>query len=149
MSLPPHSADVESDGPAPGPSPRRAGWPTWGIVLVLLGPLAIVVPVVAHAFITSGQRDDREAAVKYGLHTIQVGVDLWASMHTGTYPDPSRVDQVGLASYVDEWPVNPYTGAPMARGTAAGDFSYAVGPGGASFKLVGWGRNGAAFITLP
>ena len=90
-----------------------------------------------------------ESAVKEGIHSIQVGVQSWAIDHGDAYPRPSRVSESGLRSYVDVWPTNPYTGLPMAQGTAPGDFAYTLAPDRSSFELTGMGEAGQPIITVP
>jgi len=88
------------------------------IVIIVIGILAaIAVPVYA------GQRDKaKDAAVKEGVHTIQIGVVAYAADHHGAYPateyvtftaDPG-LDNLGNR-YLDTWPRNPWTGEPMAN----------------------------------
>jgi hypothetical protein len=90
-----------------------------------------------------------ESAVREGIHSIQVGVQSWAVDHGAAYPDPSRVSESGLRSYVDIWPTNPYTGLPMSQGTAPGDFTYMLTPDGGSFELTAMGEAGQPIITVP
>lgn len=56
--------------------------------------------------------EDAANAVTEGIHSIQIGVWSWAVDNMDQYPDPSQVTASGLASYVDSWPTNPYTGQP-------------------------------------
>ena len=86
-------------------------------------------------------------AVKEGIHNIQVGVQSWAVDHGSVYPDASVVTSAGLASYVDNWPTNPWTGKPMAPGTAAGDYTYTQLNGGKIFRLAGHLSNGVDFVV--
>ena len=85
-----------------------------------------------------GQRDKaKEAAVREGVHSIQVGVQSWAVDHGDAYPDASQVDASGLAGYVDMWPANPFTDLPMDQGSGPGQFSYEVGATG--FRITAYG----------
>jgi type II secretory pathway pseudopilin PulG len=88
-------------------------------------------------------------AIAEGIHSIQVGIESYAIDHNGAIPATAEVTQVGLGTYVDSWPVNPYTGLPMTQGTGQGDFAYSASPGGHSFELTGYGDNGVALITVP
>ena len=54
----------------------------------------------------------------------------------------------GIASYVDPWPVNPYSGQPMKPGTQPGDFIYEQLNGGAGYKLTGYISDGLTY-TVP
>jgi len=102
----------------------------------------------------SSQQDvpAKEAAVRDGIHAIQVAVFLASGgfdrTRADTFPDPGLVSPSGLKRYLDFWPKNPYTGRPMTQGTGAGDFRYALGPGGTSCRLVGFGANGKILITV-
>ena len=89
------------------------------IVVIIIGVLAaIAIPVYA------SQRDKaKEAAVKEGVHVIQVGVVSYVADHSGAYPATEYVtctpadktaDNLGNR-YVDTWPRNPWTGKPMAN----------------------------------
>jgi len=99
------------------------------IVIIIVGVLAaIAIPMYLD------QRDKaKDASVKEGTHSIQVGVQTFAVDHNDLYPDPMFVDPYGdpddpdqLAHYVDVWPKNPWTGDPMTDQVSwsQGDFSY-------------------------
>jgi type II secretory pathway pseudopilin PulG len=117
-----------------------------GIVVTVssLFLLAVAVP----AFLD--QRDKaKDSAVKEGIHSIQVGIQIYAVDNDDAYPDPAMVSESGLASSVDFWPTNPYTGLPMTQGTGQGDFRYTVSEDGRSFQVTGYGKGGEAIITVP
>ena len=89
------------------------------IVVIIIAILAaIAIPVYL------GQRNKaKEAAVKEGVHTIQVGVMSYAADNSGAYPATEYVtytpsdktaDNLGN-KYLDTWPNNPWTGKPMAN----------------------------------
>jgi len=89
------------------------------IVVIIIGILAaIAIPVYL------GQRNKaKEAAVKEGVHTIQVAVMSYAADNGGAYPATDYVtytpsdktaDNLGN-KYLDTWPNNPWTGKPMAN----------------------------------
>ena len=88
-----------------------------------------------------------DVGVKEGIHAIQVGIQSWSVDHGDRYPDASVVTQAGLAFYVDNWYPNPWTGKPMAPGTAAGDYVYTQLDGGKYFKLAGRLSNGTDFVV--
>lgn len=61
------------------------------------------------------------------MWSIQVAVVTCAADHNDLDPDPSQVAADGeLASYLDAWPDDPWTGAPMAHTEeySRGDFQY-------------------------
>jgi type II secretion system protein G len=87
------------------------------IVIIVIGILAaIAIPAYA------AQRDRaKDAAVKEGSHLIQTAVMTYAADHGGAYPateyvtytpDDASADNLGNR-YLDTWPRNPWTGAPM------------------------------------
>jgi type II secretory pathway pseudopilin PulG len=132
------------------PAHARTPKPAWAIVLIVVGALvtiggcaAIVVPTFS-----SQQSKAKESSVEEGIHSIQIAVQSYAVDNGDVYPDQDLVSASGLASYAGSWPTNPYTGEPMAQGFKPGDFTYAVGPGGAWFRLVGYGEDGREVISV-
>jgi hypothetical protein len=127
-----------------------------GTALSLVGILiaALTIPLLIHQSETmfldqSSDRVDESAAIRESVHSIQVGVESWAIDHGDAYPAATRVSESGLASYVDVWPTNPYTGLPMAQGTAPGDFTYTVTPDRRSFRMTALGEDGQPLIVVP
>jgi type II secretion system protein G len=117
------------------------------IVIIIIGILAaIAIPMFL------GQRDKaKEAAVKGGVHNIELGIGSYAVDHGDTYPTTGNVHKStlvdGVVPYVDNWPNNPWTGAPMDEGTAEGDYVYTQVSD--TFTLVGLGKSSAHVITAP
>ena len=79
------------------------------IVIIIIGILAaIAIPMFLN------QRSKaKDAAVKEGIHSIQIGVQSYAVDNNDTYPaaiatSAVLVDASGKA-YVDNWPKNPFT----------------------------------------
>jgi hypothetical protein len=80
---------------------------------------------------------------------LQTGVITWSTNNNNLYPMPADVTQTGgVASYVNPWPANPYTGQPMKPGTQPGDYTYEQLNGGAGYKLTGYISNGLTY-TVP
>ena len=104
------------------------------IVIIVIGILAaIAIPMYV------SQKDKaKDAAVKEGVHIIQIGVMSYVTDH-GAYPateyvtyTPNDTQANNLGNrYLDTWPKNPWTGKPMANtGSAAlfnTDFSSMAG----------------------
>jgi hypothetical protein len=85
-----------------------------------------------------------EAKVKTGVRTIVGGIQKYARANN-TYP--VTASEAVLAKYVPRWPVNPFTGAPMANNETAGDYHYEVTAD--SFSIIGFGAEGNVVISLP
>jgi hypothetical protein len=142
---------VQPLGGGQTPPRQRRGMPAWAIVLIAVGVLILVLVGVVAAIVVPtqlGQNDeDREVAVKEGIHSIQSGVRSWAADNADEYPDPLLVSAFGLWDYVDEWPRNPYTNQPMSAGTEPGQFTYELAADH-GFVLIGYGEDGPV-ITVP
>jgi type IV pilus assembly protein PilA len=125
------------------------------IVIIIIGILAaIAIPMFLN------QREKaKEAGVKEGVHSVQVGVETYAVDHNDMFPPAAGVDVGGaVGQLVDIWPDNPFDNTPMANAAVntEGDYTYAgVGAANAAgefpgFTLRGWGANGTtAVITVP
>ena len=121
------------------------------IVIIIIGILAaIAIPMFL------GQRDKaKEAAVKEGVHSIQIGVQSYAVDYNDSYP--GAVSEAGFGKtgtvgvYVDNWPKDPWGSgtAYMAQGTSVGNFNYIVGTGQTSFTLTGIGKGNKVVISVP
>jgi type II secretion system protein G len=113
------------------------------IVIIIIGILAaIAIPMFL------GQRDKaKESAVKEGVHSIQIGVQSYAVDNGDLYPAATLTTAV-LGSYVDNWPKNPWSNAPMADRSSQGDFVYGQS-GQTTFSIIGHGKNNTPVITVP
>jgi prepilin-type N-terminal cleavage/methylation domain-containing protein len=116
------------------------------IVIIIIGILAaIAIPMFL------GQRDKaKESAVKEGVHSIQIGVQSYAVDSQDQYPTAGNVTSTTMASYVDNWPKNPWSagvGMAQAGSQSTGNYNYTVS-GTTQFSLVGYGKT-KAVITVP
>ena len=112
------------------------------IVIIIIGILAaIAIPMFL------GQRDKaKEAAVKEGVHSIQIGVQSYAVDNNDNYP--ANASQATLGSMVDNWPKNPWTNVAMSTAaTTMGDMNYTETS--TAFQLIGYGKGPKAVITVP
>jgi len=117
------------------------------IVIIIIGILAaIAIPMFL------GQRDKaKAAAVKGGVHNIELGIASYAVDSGDVYPATGAVSKATLVyasvPYVDNWPQNPWTGIDMAEGTTQGNYVYTRVSD--TFTLVGLGKNAVHVITAP
>jgi len=112
------------------------------IVIIIIGILAaIAIPMFLN------QRDKaKDATTKGGVHNIELGTASYGIDHADTYPATGTVNGTSLASYVDNWPQNPWTGNPMKDGTGQGDYTYTLLTPG-SFTIVGHLSGGQGFTV--
>ena len=98
------------------------------IVIIIIGMLAaIAIPM----FLSQRERA-KDAAVKGGVHEIELGIGSYAVDHHDVYPGAGLVSVAGLVdasgdSYVRPWPENPWSGLAMEQVAAPdkGDYTYA------------------------
>jgi hypothetical protein len=92
---------------------------------------------------------DADQQVIDAIVKLQTGVITWATNNNNLYPTPIDVSETGgVATYVNPWPTNPYTGQPMKPGTQPGDYTYEQLNGGAGYKLTGYISKGLTY-TVP
>jgi hypothetical protein len=75
--------------------------------------------------------------VQAGGLLIQNYIDKYGMAHEFVFPDKAVVKKGGgLPDATLMWPANPWTGKTMGPGTARGTYTYTLGAGGTSYKLV-------------
>jgi prepilin-type N-terminal cleavage/methylation domain-containing protein len=115
------------------------------IVIIIIGILAaIAIPMFL------GQRDKaKEASVKEGIHSIQIGVQSYAVDYNDTYPATGQVSSTTMGSFVDIWPKDPWgTGGPMSANSATQGNSFYTGAT-STFTLVGYGKGNKVVLSVP
>ncbi|MEE4276140.1 MAG: hypothetical protein V2J16_09795 [Thermoleophilia bacterium] len=86
--------------------------------------------------------------VRAAITRLQVGVLSWAADHGGLFPPVNAVTAAGeVGAYVDPWPTNPFTGAPMQPGSAAGDYTYEQLDAGQTYRLTGYLSDGVTVVV--
>jgi len=93
------------------------------IVIIIIGILAaIAIPMFLNQ-----RAKAKDASVKEGVHSIQIGVQSYAVDNNDSYPPVATVTKPNMTSWVDNWPNNPFAAAAntaMANSSAKGDFAY-------------------------
>ncbi len=115
------------------------------IVIIIIGILA----AIAIPMFLSQRNKAKDASVKEGIHSIQVGIQSYAVDNNDTYPAAAQVSNTTLAGYVDNWPKNPFgpTAATyMAEGSGQGQYNYTT-PASNTFRLVG--HMTSTNVTVP
>jgi prepilin-type N-terminal cleavage/methylation domain-containing protein len=104
------------------------------IVVIIIGILA----AIAIPMFLSQRNKAKDASVKEGIHSIQVGIQSYAVDNNDAYPAATTVSNTTLAGYVDNWPKNPFSSssAPMSEGAGQGFYNYTT-PASNTFQLVG------------
>jgi type IV pilus assembly protein PilA len=103
------------------------------IVIIIIGILAaIAIPMFLNQ-----RTKAKNSAVEEGIHSIQIGLQSYAVDNSDSFP--ATCTQGGLASFVDNWPDNPFetAGTPMSEGTGDGFYNYEVSADNDSFGLEG------------
>jgi len=83
----------------------------------------------------------RDEAAKAGLLAIETGVKAYVAEHQVAPPQAGAAE---LGGYVNPWPTNPWTDAPMSSGSAPGDYTYR-NLGGDGYSIVGHLSSGESF----
>ena len=91
------------------------------IVIIIIGILAaIAIPMFLNQ-----RAKAKDASVKEGVHSIQIGIQSYAVDNNDSYPP--TVSSGALGSWVDNWPNNPFAATantPMTNTDSKGNFVY-------------------------
>ncbi len=87
------------------------------IVIVIIGILAaIAIPMFLNQ-----RAKAKDAGVKEGVHSIQVGIQSWAVDNNDIYPDTvdktvatTNGNLTAVGTMIDQWPSNPFAAAGTA-----------------------------------
>ena len=110
------------------------------IVIIIIGILAaIAIPM----FLNQRQKA-KDAGVKEGVHTIQVGIQSYAVDTNDVYP-PTVGVVAAITPNVDTWPQNMHAGGDMANTGTLGNFTYVNG--GTDYTLTGTLANAKIFTA--
>ncbi len=83
--------------------------------------------------------------IRTSTDMVASALDMYASDNSGTYPP--MADQAMLGNYVNPWPTNPVTGAPIADSLSVGDFSYTVMANNIGYVLAGHLSDGTDYLV--
>ena len=127
------------------------------IVIIIIGILAaIAIPM----FMNQRQKA-KDATVKEGLHSVQIGIESWSIDHNANYPDTGNIgagvaEAVGVGlERLSPWPKDPYAAdatTPMSEGVTAGHFDYVAVASGAvnsGYTLKAFGAGDAPVLAYP
>jgi len=141
---------ADLDDAKPVPHRRR-------VILIVSAIIAAALAALLIAFLAGAptpllsdpvENTPSNSAVKDGILSIQEGIEGYRA-DAGEYPADYVVNKKFLGPYVFDWPENPYTHAPMRRGTESGDYDYTCAADRASYSLTGYGEGGKAVIAVP
>ena len=111
------------------------------IVIIIIGILAaIAIPMFLNQ-----RTKAKNASMKEGIHSIQIGVQSYAVDFNDTYPTGTDVNFL-KGSYVDNWPQNAFSTGDMVAAASQGNYQYSQASG--SFKLIGQGDTAANNFTV-
>jgi type II secretory pathway pseudopilin PulG len=123
-------------------------------LLIVIVIIAILAAIAIPLYLIQVNKA-RDASVKAGVYSIEVGIQSYAADKDGRYPTDFTNGLYGPSgsggSYLDTWPNNPYTsaGTPMANDTSLGDYQYSQAgtPAGSNYTLQGNLNGGKSFAV--
>ncbi len=101
------------------------------IVIIIIGILAaIAIPMFLNQ-----RTKAKDAGVKEGVHSLQIGVQSVAVDDNDVYPLTDDM-AAAVAAELDPWPNNPFTNVAMENDGELGNFTY-VSADGTDYSLLG------------
>ena len=117
------------------------------IVIVIIGILAaIAIPMFLNQRVKA-----KDAAVKEGVHSIQIGIQSYAVDNNDVYPIATAVEKTGaVGAQVDGWPNDPFVAGNVAMVLVnrKGNYVYTQVGAGTDYTLLGV-MNSANFVVRP
>jgi prepilin-type N-terminal cleavage/methylation domain-containing protein len=120
-------------------------------LLVVIAIISIIAAFMMPNFLGVQDRA-KEAGVKAVMHSIQLSVESY-NMENEAYPMGSNIpvrelidNYLTQGGYVTAIPKNPFTGKEYTTSDKAGKIIYVYDDSTASYKLVGYKRNGFSKI---
>jgi type IV pilus assembly protein PilA len=117
-------------------------------VMIVMIIIAILAAIAIPLYLNSRDRA-KDAAVKEGVHDIQVGVLSYAIDNESNYPPSGSLNVLLGGTAVTPWPKNPFSasGAPMTYSSAssAGDYDYTTS--GSTYRITGWLSRNGSFVV--
>ena len=120
-------------------------------LLVVIAIISIIAAFMMPNFLGVQDRA-KEAGVKAVMHSIQLAVESY-NMENEAYPMGSNIpmrelidNYLSQGGYVTAIPKNPFTGKEYTASDKAGKIIYVYDDSTASYKLVGYKRNGFSKI---
>jgi len=105
----------------------RTGIALAALAAAVLGAALLAACGAQDIATTTGNIDiAKDVAAKSELMMVKTGVAAYAATNSAA---PPMATQDVLGGFVDPWPKNPWTQAPMAPGKQPGDLVYAPGAG--------------------
>lgn len=120
-------------------------------LLVVIAIISIIAAFMMPNFIGVQDRA-KEAGVKAVMHSVQLAIEAY-NLENESYPMGSNISMKELfdnylsaGGYLAEVPKNPFTGKDYTESDKAGKIIYIYDDSSATYKLIGYKRNGSSEI---